>query len=146
MTLVGAHTRSSFGARSVGVRGTRRRAIRHWQRSLDLYQQLGEVHGEARCQQHLGSALVVMPTLGGLVLDATEGQLNERMVLRAAVKLLQNSKSRRPGNTAVRYLRIARNRLACLPDNASDHKLVAVASPGPPEPRPPIWRTFLFGR
>ncbi|MBO0874403.1 MAG: hypothetical protein J2P19_13500 [Pseudonocardia sp.] len=128
------------------VRGTRRRAIRYWQRSLDLYQRLGEVHGEARCQQHLGSALVVMPTLGGLVLDATEGQLNERMVLRAAVKLLQSSKRKRPSKTAVRYLCIARNRLACLPDNASDHKLVAVASPGPPEPRPPFWRTFLSGR
>jgi hypothetical protein len=63
------------------ARGEPRRALRYWKLALTRYRTLDHRLGIARCLQHLGSAMVVMPEYGSLLLD---GQPSPGEVLRQA--------------------------------------------------------------
>lgn len=65
------------------TRGEPRRALRHWQRALTGYRELDDDLGTGRCLQHLGSAVVVAPEYGGLLLG-TDPPLTRAEVLRQA--------------------------------------------------------------
>lgn len=65
------------------TRGEPRRALWHWQRALTGYRELDDDLGTGRCLQHLGSAVVVAPEYGGLLLG-TDPLLTRTEVLRQA--------------------------------------------------------------
>lgn len=81
------------------ARGEPRRALRCWQLALTGYRALFDDHGIARCLQHLGSAVVIAPEHGGLLLGA-EPPLTRREVLRQAGGWLAEATRRHP---ALRY-------------------------------------------
>ncbi|MEV6335369.1 tetratricopeptide repeat protein [Nocardia vinacea] len=65
------------------TRGEPRRALRHWQRALTAYRELEDDLGTGRCLQHLGSAVVLAPEHGGLLLG-NDPALTRAEVLRQA--------------------------------------------------------------
>ncbi|MGY4103503.1 tetratricopeptide repeat protein [Nocardia sp. R16R-3T] len=65
------------------TRGEPRRALRHWQRALTAYRALDDDLGIGRCLQHLGSAVILAPELGGLLLG-NDPPLTRAEVLRQA--------------------------------------------------------------
>ncbi|MFI6362230.1 tetratricopeptide repeat protein [Nocardia sp. NPDC050630] len=78
----GAQTRETLGA-LWWTRGEPRRALRHWQRALTAYRELDDDLGTGRCLQHLGSAVVLAPEHGGLLLG-NDPALTRAEVLRQA--------------------------------------------------------------
>lgn len=52
-------------------------AVAQWQRAMAQYADLDDRHGEARCLQHLGSAVVVAPELAGLLVDESKPGTHE---------------------------------------------------------------------
>ncbi|WP_019926649.1 hypothetical protein [Nocardia sp. BMG111209] len=74
------------------MRGEPRRALRCWQTALDGYRALEHRLGTARCLQHLGSAMLVVPECAGLLLD---GDLTEGEVLRQAAGWLAAAETQR---------------------------------------------------
>ncbi|MGF6884519.1 tetratricopeptide (TPR) repeat protein [Nocardia sp. GAS34] len=55
-------------------RGEARRALHDWQRALTRYRDLDHALGIARCLQHLGSAMALVPEYGGLLLNGSPGR------------------------------------------------------------------------
>ncbi|MCM6772302.1 hypothetical protein NDR87_01565 [Nocardia sp. CDC159] len=95
------------------ARGERRRALRSWQRALRTYRELDHRLGIARCLQHLGSALVIAPEYGALLLP--EDTDRAQVVRQAAGWLAECERLRRhpPGHhdptcLASRYRDLAR--------------------------------------
>lgn len=74
-------------------RGEARRALRDWQRALTRYRDLDHALGTARCLQHLGSAMVLVPEYGGLLLGGAPGRGE---VLRQAGGWLAHARTVRP--------------------------------------------------
>lgn len=77
-----------------------RLAVSRWLETRDRYKQLGLVEGQARCLQHLGSAVLAVPEVAGLVRDGRWVRLDEQATAREARKLLEDSKQLR---TKFRY-------------------------------------------
>ncbi|RDI63659.1 hypothetical protein [Nocardia pseudobrasiliensis] len=75
------------------ARGQRRRALRSWQRGLGRYRELDHRLGVARCLQHLGSAMVIAPEYGGLVLPGSP--TTEEVVRQASGWLAECERLRR---------------------------------------------------
>ncbi|MQY30389.1 hypothetical protein [Nocardia aurantia] len=86
-----AHTFETMGV-LWWMRGEPRRALRCWQTALDSYRKMEHDLGIGRCLQHLGSAMLVVPECGGLLLA---GDLTEDEVLRQASGWLAEAESRR---------------------------------------------------
>ncbi|WP_225728153.1 MULTISPECIES: hypothetical protein [unclassified Nocardia] len=97
------------------ARGEPRRGLRYWQWALAGYRELDHELGTARCLQHLGSAVVVAPPYGSLLLG-DETEVTEAEVLRQATGWLAESMNLRPPHQplAERYWEAARARLARL--------------------------------
>lgn len=77
-----AQTRETLGV-LWWTRGEPRRALRQWQRALTAYRELDDDLGTGRCLQHLGSAVVLAPEHGGLLLG-DDPPLTRTEVLRQA--------------------------------------------------------------
>ncbi|MFX0578266.1 tetratricopeptide repeat protein [Nocardia nepalensis] len=77
-----AQTRETLGV-LWWTRGEPRRALRHWQRALTAYRELEDDLGTGRCLQHLGSAVVLAPEHGALLLG-NDPALTRAEVLRQA--------------------------------------------------------------
>ncbi|MEU0505326.1 tetratricopeptide repeat protein [Nocardia sp. NPDC005998] len=90
-----AHTRETLGI-VWWTRGEPRRALRHWQRALTAYRDLDDDLGTGRCLQHLGSAAIVAPEHGALLLG-TDPPLTRAEVLRQAGGWLAASRRLHPG-------------------------------------------------
>ncbi|MBF6331247.1 tetratricopeptide repeat protein [Nocardia transvalensis] len=90
-----AHTQETLGV-LWWARGERRRALRCWQRALMRYRELDHRLGAARCLQHMGSAMVVAPEYGSLLLS-DEPVVGE--VLRQATGWLAESEALRHHDT-----------------------------------------------
>ncbi|MEV5646986.1 hypothetical protein AB0L57_01935 [Nocardia sp. NPDC052254] len=83
------------------MRGEPRRALRWWLLALTRYRDLGHELGICRCLQHLGSAAVVVPGYGGLLL----GELpDQEEVLVQAWAWLSYAENRRPDRAAEKSL------------------------------------------
>lgn len=82
------------------VRGEPRRALRSWQRALTCYRDLADDLGTARCLRHLGSAIVLAPEHGDLLLGADPPPDTDE-VLRRARGWLVEAQRRRPGASRV---------------------------------------------
>jgi tetratricopeptide (TPR) repeat protein len=89
-----AHTHEISGA-LWWSRGEPRRALRCWQLALTEYRTLADDLGTGRCLQHLGSAMVVAPGLGGLLLG-TDPPLTDTEVLRQASGWLAHARTLHP--------------------------------------------------
>ncbi|WP_227982093.1 hypothetical protein [Nocardia spumae] len=79
------------------MRGEPRRALRWWLLALTRYRDLGHELGICRCLQHLGSAVVVVPEYGGLVLA---GPVDTGEVLSEASGWLAYAEQHRPDRPA----------------------------------------------
>lgn len=66
-----------------------------WRDARDRYAELGLADGQARCLQHLGSAIVVVPEVAGLLRDNQWVALDERVTDAEARWLLEHSKTLR---------------------------------------------------
>lgn len=107
------------------VRGEPRRALRSWQRALTCYRNLADDLGTARCLRHLGSAIVLAPEHGDLLLG-TDPPPDTDEVLRRARGWLVEAQRRRPdashtdvlveGDRRVRALRRHRSNRLVVPD------------------------------
>ncbi|GAA2757191.1 hypothetical protein GCM10009872_25510 [Actinopolymorpha rutila] len=86
-------------------------AVVRWQRALTGFRQLADTAGQARCLQHLGSAVLVAPELTGLLLEERRRPHDEVAAARQAQVWLERSRRLRSGPpTAVaeHYLTLAR--------------------------------------
>ncbi|WP_026256788.1 tetratricopeptide repeat protein [Actinopolymorpha alba] len=89
-------------------------AVAMWQRAWTRFAELADQHGEARCLQHLGSAVLVAPDLAGLLLADQRRPLDQVTAVQHAQAWLERAERLRPGHGASslteRYLREARAR------------------------------------
>ncbi|MEV2221405.1 tetratricopeptide repeat protein [Nocardia vinacea] len=93
------------------TRGEPRRALRHWQTALTAYRELEDDLGTGRCLQHLGSAVVLAPEHGGLLLG-NDPALTRAEVLRQAGGWLAAARRLHPNALhAEHYARQAGSRL-----------------------------------
>ena len=83
------------------MRGEPRRALRWWLLALTRYRDLGHELGICRCLQHLGSAAVVVPDYGGLLLGEIPDQ---EEILVQAWAWLAYAEARRPDHPAEKSL------------------------------------------
>lgn len=77
------------------ARGEPRGALHYWQHALTTYRDLADDRGIGRCLQHLGSAVLIMPEHGDLVLGA-ESARTVPEVLRHAHAWLAEARRRYP--------------------------------------------------
>ncbi|MGW0229180.1 hypothetical protein ACWDWO_12765 [Actinopolymorpha singaporensis] len=110
-------------------------AVVRWQRALTGFRQIADTTGQARCLQHLGSAVLVAPELTGLLLEERRRPHDEVAAARQAQVWLERSRRLRSGPpTAVAegYLTLARRHA---------RRGGVVSPPGPEElpsdPQPP---------
>lgn len=89
-----AHTHEILGV-LWWIRGEPPRALRYWQLALTAYRTLADDLGIGRCLQHLGSAVVVAPDYGGILLGA-DPPLTRAEVLRQAGGWLIEARRRYP--------------------------------------------------
>ncbi|MGH3490901.1 MAG: hypothetical protein ACRDP8_23690 [Actinopolymorphaceae bacterium] len=87
-----------------------------WQRALTRFRELADQQSEARCLQHLGSAVLVAPELAGLLLDDDRRTVTEVSAVQHAHLWLERSRRLRSGRAvspvADDYLQMARSRAA----------------------------------
>ncbi|ONM49723.1 hypothetical protein [Nocardia donostiensis] len=83
------------------ARGESQRALRCWQRALTGYRDIDDDHGIGRCLQHLGSAVVLAPEHGALLLGDDPPEVRE--VLRQACGWLVEAARRYPDAAYARY-------------------------------------------
>ncbi|MBH0774804.1 hypothetical protein [Nocardia bovistercoris] len=108
------------------TRGEPARALRSWQAALTGYRALHDRRAIGRCLRHLGSALVVEPGYGGLVVEPPapsreheSGRLRLHHVWQEASGWLATAATSSPldpttGHDAVDYLRLVRRFLAAM--------------------------------
>ena len=104
-----------------------------WQRALTLFGELADQQSEARCLQHLGSAVVVAPELAGLLLDERHRPLDEVAAVRHAEAWLERSSRLRAGQ---RGPLLAADYLATAQDVRPAERVAAPALEPPPDSPP----------
>ncbi|MDQ3402841.1 MAG: hypothetical protein M3548_05545, partial [Actinomycetota bacterium] len=72
-------------------------AVRSWERAYDLFLEIGDEQGEARCLQHLGPAALVDSEVAGLLRDGKRHPLDARACARVALPRLERAKQLRAG-------------------------------------------------
>lgn len=95
------------------MQGRSSAAVVLWQRGLTEFSRLADQQGQARCLQHLGSAVLVAPELTGLVLDERRRPHDEAAAAQHAQAWLERSQRLRTGPVsavAEHYLDLARAR------------------------------------
>jgi tetratricopeptide (TPR) repeat protein len=100
-------------------RGRSPEAISRWRQALELYRELGEDQGVARCLLHLGTVAVTEPAVAGLVQGSAVRELTPAAGAEVAVPLLTESLRLRAGQPADaqgtrlarRYLDLAQQRM-----------------------------------
>ncbi|MGW5366219.1 hypothetical protein [Actinopolymorpha pittospori] len=95
------------------MQGRSSAAVVLWQRALTAFNRLADRQGQARCLQHLGSAVLVAPELTGLVLDERRRPHDEAAAVQHALAWLERSQRLRTGpvsELAQKYLDRARTR------------------------------------
>ncbi|MFC9895728.1 hypothetical protein ACFVMC_18745 [Nocardia sp. NPDC127579] len=94
------------------ARGEARRALIAWNQALESYRGLADHVGAGRCQQHIGSALIVAPQHAGAL---SETELAHAAILEQSRRRLRDALELHPGALyARRYHRAAGRRLAGL--------------------------------
>ncbi|MFD2080152.1 hypothetical protein SAMN05421678_10515 [Actinopolymorpha cephalotaxi] len=114
-------------------------AVVRWQRALTGFRQIADTAGQARCLQHLGSAVLVAPELTGLLLEERRRPHDEVAAARQAQAWLERSRRLRSGPpTAVaeEYLTLARRhaRRGGAGSPSGPEELPADAQPSRPGP------------
>ena len=139
-----AETRAAEGADPCGLaqvaelrgvaawmQGRSSAAVVLWQRALTEFNRVADRQGQARCLQHLGSAVLVAPELTGLVLDERRRPHDEAAAVQHALAWLERSQRLRTGpmsGVAEDYLDRARTRAG----------RAAVATPAAVPPSPAV--------
>ncbi len=116
-------------------------AVVRWQRALTGFRQIADTAGQARCLQHLGSAVLVAPELTGLLLEERRRPHDEVAAARQAQVWLERSRRLRSGPpTAVAelYLTLARRhaRRGGVASPTGPEELPADAQPARPDSAP----------
>jgi tetratricopeptide (TPR) repeat protein len=90
-------------------------AVALWQRAMTRFSELADHQGEARCLQHLGSAVLVAPELASLLVGDQRRPLDEVTAVRHAYTWLQRAQRLVAGQPESpigrRYLDLARERV-----------------------------------
>ncbi|WP_433655711.1 hypothetical protein ACQPW1_32695 [Nocardia sp. CA-128927] len=94
------------------ARGGFRRALRCWQQALTAYRTLDDKLGTARCLQHLGSAMIIAPGLGGTLLEAAQSSSRAEVQRQASGWLAEAQHLHPTARYAEHYVAKARSALA----------------------------------